>query len=303
MADDEDPPWRAPEEHVHFGDVFKAPWLLDIFVRGDARLLGGDELAGNLVVKLGKWMKVDLPAEPIDLYSPSFAPKEADRYALAHASYLPDAETHHAILVSDSCLAATALVQGRVKRSVFGRLLFAPVREVTDETYEKLSSANVDFGRMPLPAHNELPANSVAELRQCFMVDAVHLKEHTKDRVLACTERLAETLEARWTAYVSRRGPVAYERSTFKLAYLYAGGKEPGDAELGVTDTIADVLDAAWVLEGAALENVSASEEAVRFGEADATEQASQRTDDLVSRLRELAELAVTSADALEGRG
>jgi hypothetical protein len=297
----EDALWREPEEHVLFGDVFEASWLLDIFVRDDTQLIGGGELAGNLVVKLGRWMNADLPAEAVGLYSSAFPPKEADRYALAHASYLPDVDIHHAILVSDSCLAATALVQGRTKRSVSGRLLFAPVRGATAQDHEKLDN-EADFGRLPLPAHEALPEHPVAELRQCFMVDAVHLKPHTDARVLACTEELGETLEAHWNAYAARRGPVAYERNTLKLAYLLAGGRPPEEADEAVTDTIAEVLDSAWALEGAGLEAVSASEEAVRFDGEDAAAHAARRLDDLIARLRELTQLAANSADALASR-
>lgn len=301
MSAGEDALWREPEEHVLFGDVFKASWLLDIFVRDDTRLIGGGELPGNLVVKLGRWMNTDLLEQPIGLYSPSFPLKEADRYALAHASYLPDVDVHHAILISDSCLAATALVQGRAKRSVSGRLLFAPVRGATAEDYDKLNN-ELDFGRMPLPAHEALPEHPVAELRQCFMVDAVHLKSHTDARVLACAEELGENLEAHWNAYAARRGPVAYERNTLKLAYLLAGGQPPEEADEAVSDTIAEVLDSAWALEGAGLEAVSASEEAVRFDGGDATAHVAQRLDDLIARLREVAELAANAADALSSR-
>jgi hypothetical protein len=301
VSADESALWRAPEEHVLFGDVFEASWLLDILVRDDTQLIGGGELAGHLVAKLGKWMHADLPAEPVDLYSAMFPLKEADRYALAHASYLPDTDSHCAILVSDSCLAATALVQGRAKRSVSGRLLFAPVRGATAEDYNKLQN-DVDFGRLPLPAHESLPAHPVAELRQCFMVDAIHLKAHTDARVLACTEELGETLEAHWTAYAARRGPVAYERNTLKLAYLLAGGRQPEQADEEVADTIAEVLDCAWALEGAGLEDVSASEEAVRLDGADAARHAAERLDDIIDRLHELAELATQSAQALATR-
>lgn len=301
MAHEEDAPWGVPHEQVRFGDVFKASWLLDVFVRDDTQLIGGGRLAGNQVVKLAKWMNADLPAEPVDLYSPSFTLRQADRYALAHASYLPHTQDHHAILVSDSCLAATALVQGRDKRSVSGRLLFAPVRGTSAEDHKKLTQAS-DFGRLTLPGHDQLPEHPVAELRQCFMVDAVRLSAHTDDRVLACSQELGETLEAQWNAYATRRGPIAYERNTLKLAYLLAGGQQPDDAELEVTDTIAAVLDSAWALEGAGLEDVSASEEAVRFDGENAGQHAAQRLDDLIARLRELAVLATESADALERR-
>jgi hypothetical protein len=153
-----------------------------------------------------------------------------------------------------------------------------------------------------LPAHKALPEHPVAELRQCFMIDAVHLKAHVRARVLACAEELAETLEARWSAYAARRGPVAYERNTLKLAYLLAGGQAPAEADEAVSDTIAEVLDCAWALEGAGLEEVSASEEAVRLEGEDAARHSTQRLDDLIERLRVLSELAARSADTLATR-
>lgn len=300
-ARDEDSPWREPEERVLFGDVFAAPWLLDLFVRDDTALIGGGELPENLVPKLGNWMGVQLPAEAVGLYSPAFPPKEKDRYALAHASFLPDAEVHHALLVSDSCLTATSLVQRRVKRSVSGRLLFAPVRSVPQEEWDRLQ-AEADYGRFPLPPSETLPPRAVAELRQCFMVDAVHVKAHADARILGCEAELAEGLEAQWNAYAARRGPVAYERNALKLAYLLAGGKQPTASDEVVTDTIAEVLDCAWVLEGADLEDVSEAEEAVRLGDARAEDFTHELLDGLIARLRELSELAARSAAALAER-
>lgn len=77
------------------------------------------------------------------------------------------------------------------------------------------------------------------------MVDAVHLEAHTGARVLACTERLAESLEAHWNAYATRRGPVAYERNALKLAYLLAGGQRPEEADEAVTEPVGE--RSAWM--------------------------------------------------------
>jgi hypothetical protein len=293
--------WREPVEHVLFGDVFVAPWLLDLFVRDDTALIGGGELPENLVPKLGKWMGTQLPPEAIGLYSPVFPPKDADRYALAHASFLPDVDAHHAILVSDSCLTATSLVQGRAKRSVSGRLLFAPVRGVPEADWHKLQQ-EADYGRFPLPASQVLPAFAVAELRQCFMVDAVHVKAHVQLRVLACGGELAEDLEAQWNAYAARRGPVAYERNALKLAFLLAGGELPTEDDEAVTDTIAEVLDCAWALEGGNLEDTAEAEEAVRLGGERAEDRTPELLDGLITRLRQLSALAGRAADTLDSR-
>ena len=295
-------PWREPEEHVLFGDVFAAPWLLDLFVREDAALIGGGKVPASLAPKLGKWMGVQLPAAAIEIYSQAFTAKEQDRYAVAHASFLPDASTHYAILVSDSCLAATSLVQGREKRSVSGRLLFAPVRGIPDAEWDALEGG-ADFGRFRLPPSDELPERAVVEVRQCFMVDAVHVKRHINTRVCACGPELAKELEAQWNAYAARRGPIAYERNALKLAYLLAGGQQSAPADEAIADTVAATLDCAWALEGADLENVSEAEEAVRLGGEQAEAHMPQLRGDLIARLRELSKLAETSADALASTG
>lgn len=295
------PFYADPGPEVRFGDVFEAPFLLDLFARADTTLMGGGTVAPNLSPKVGAWMGTTLPQEALDLYSPRFTPKEANRFALAHATFLPNEDLHRAVLVSDSCLAATALAQGRQKRSVGGRLLFAPLGTVEEERWQKLAD-DPDFERFPLLPDDRLPDFSVAELRHCFMVDARDVSEHTDARIASPTSGLAEELEVHWNAYATRRGPRAYERNVLKLGFLLAGGTQPEEAQERVGDAIAEVLDCAWALESADLEAVSEAEELVRHADGDAN----QLTPDLVARLgdtlRRLAGLASDAADQLDAR-
>ncbi len=80
---------------------------------------------------------------------------------------------------------------------------------------------------------------------------------HVDERVLSCDAELADGLETQCNAYTARRGPVGYERNALELGYLLAGGKQPAVSDEAVTGTVAEVLDCAWVLEDADLEDVS----------------------------------------------
>lgn len=294
----EGPHYAGPQQDVAFGDIFAASFLRDIFVREDTVLMGGGPLPPTLAPKVGKWMGAELEQGSIDLYSPALPPKPETRYALGHASFR-EGETHRAILLSDSCLTATALAQGRQQRSVGGRLLFAPLTVVDEDTWHELIETE-DFERFPLPADDRFPAFSVAELGSCFMVDARDVKRHMGSRVASLGTPLAAELEVQWSAYATRRGPRAYGRNTLKLASLISGGGQPGDKELSAADALADALDLALLLEGSDLEDVSEADEAVRFADGDAATLTPPLLDRMVEHLRELAELATGAAEELD---
>jgi hypothetical protein len=294
----EGPHYRDHEDDVVFGDIFEAEFLRDIFVREDTTLMGGGLLPGHLGRKVGVWMNAELGQEDIDLFSPAFQPKQETRFALAHASFLPDAQAHQAILVSDSCVTATALAQGREGRRVAGRLLFAPLSSVSAEQWQGLVETE-DFERFPLPDDERLPAGSVAEFSDCFMVDARDIKKHVDSRVASLSRPLVGELAVHWTAYSTRRGPRAYERNTLKLAWLLSGGGRPTAEAENAADAIAGALDLAFELEGSDLEDVSAAEESVRLAGGNASELTPPLTKRLVDRLHELAQLANTAADEL----
>lgn len=295
----DEPGYQQPADDVGFGDIFSAHFLLDLFAREDTTLLGGGTLPANLTPKLGKWLGGELDAEEAVVLSVRLPPKQTDRYALAHASLGPP-EPRLAILVSDSCLAATALAQGRQKRSPSGRLLFAPVNPVDEETWQPLVD-NIDFERMALPPIEGVDGHLVAELRHVFMVDAVHLHRHLELRVASCNAALAESLEEYWNGYATRRGPLSYERNLLKLAWLLSGaqGDHIQEQMQQRVDLLAAALDLAWQLEGADLEDISDVEETVRVSGANVAEDLPAVRDTLIGRLEELAQAAAEAAHAL----
>jgi hypothetical protein len=295
------PYYTDPVGDVLFGDIFESAFFLDLFARADTVFMGGGAVPPHLVPKLGSWMNEKLEEGDLDLFSPGFTPKQANRYALGHASFFPDADAHRAILISDSCLAATALAQGRQKRSVSGRLLFAPVRGVEQAVWEGLAE-DVDFERFPLPPDDRLPQHSVVEFRHSFMVEARAIKDHSGARTASLTPELTEELEAHWAAYSTRRGPRAYERNTFKLAVLLAGGERPEEADEMVGDAIAAVLDLAWSLEGSELEDVSDAEQAVRLMGDNPGELSPPLLERVEQRLRGLARAAQQAAEGVAAR-
>lgn len=302
MAQPDDEPGYGPvTEQVTFGDIFKAPFFLDIFVRSDAALLGGGVLPMHLAPKFGKWLGQDIAAGEMAVLSDRLTPKESDRYALAHASFGPVGEPRAAILVSDSCLAATALAQGRSSRTPGGRLLFAPIGTVESDRWQELQD-DIDFERMPLPPHDELGEYPVAELRNAFPVAAQDLVDQLNTRILACNLALEGQLEDYWGAYARRRGPLAYERNLLKLAWLLDGAPSgnPSEDTTNMTDAIAEVLDLAGAIEGNDLEDVSDADERVRFADADPTEETPKLVERIVGNLRDLALAATTAADELE---
>lgn len=94
---------QAAENEVIIRDMFSAEFLLDIFARADTTLLGGGTLPANLTPKLGKWLGGELAAEEAVVLSDRQLPKQADRFALAHASLGP-AQPRLAILVPTAAL-------------------------------------------------------------------------------------------------------------------------------------------------------------------------------------------------------
>jgi hypothetical protein len=297
----EGPHYADPATDVVFGDIFEAPFLRDVYVRDSTALMGGGTLRANLALRLGKWMGEQLPEEDIGLYSRALTPKPGARFALAQATFLPADETPRAILISDSCLTATALVQGRTKRSVGGRLLFAPLSVVEPEQWDMLVRSE-DFARFPLPVDERLPECRVAELGSCFMVDARDVKEHVHNRIVSLSAPLAEELEMHWSAYAARLGPRAYGRNTLKLASLLSGGGKPGDDEQDLADAVADVLDLARFIEAQDLEDVSAAEEDVRLSGGDAAQLTPPLVENIIEHLRELSDQAAAAADCLSAR-
>jgi hypothetical protein len=295
------PPYRPPGEKIRFGDIFEADFMIDLFAREDAVYLGGGRLEGEkLIQKLSKWLSTELPAvEAAGLYSALFAGAGSSGLALAHASPGLAEAPRRAILLSDTCAALTALAQDREGRSPSGRLLFASVRDVGEQTWERLRELEwPDYGRCPLPACAGFE-HQVAELRHLFMVDARRLVEHLGRRIGTLGEEDAQNLEDHWGACSLRRGPIAFERNAQKLAVLLAGGEESTAREERVADAIAEVLERALQIEAGDFEAVSDAVEKMEIEGISAGDLRPSITTELEQHLRQLAGAAGTAADEL----
>ena len=285
--------WTTPATDAFFGDVFQADFLLDTYVRSGAAPLGRGQLSATQAAKLARLTGV--ASGNVAIYSPSFGGDEG--LALTRAS----AVSGTAMLVSDSCAVATALAQGREKRSVAGRLLFAPVVVAPDPRQWQRLAETVDFGRMAMEPHDGWPEGAIVELRYCFMADARDIKLNLAKRLATLTPDGADEVAARWSAFSTRRGPHAYELSTTKLAHVLAAPGTGGvtDEHFAAGDAVAEALDAAWTLEGGALEEVVDCYAALGEGEAPPAD-ADQALDVVVAKLRDLAALATQAADAVQ---
>jgi hypothetical protein len=190
------------------------------------------------------------PGDAVPMYTPALPQLAESFHVLAFGgATMKRGVPLRAILLSDDCAIDTALGEERGRRAQ-GRLLFAPIVPAKDSEVTKLEERPV-FGRFPLPMHAKLFDGGIAELRDCFMVDARDVR--TKDRRVTLTTEAAEDLEAAWDACVLRRGPHAVAHNVAKLAAALAGEDGDPEEQAGVVEMIERTLVTAWRLEGGLL--------------------------------------------------
>jgi hypothetical protein len=246
--------YRDPaEDPVSFGDIFEGPHLIDVHAKLETRPLGGGDTPRVTTERILKKFNRPLTGSDaeVPIYSPALPPLKMSFHALAFGGErMKEDGPLQAIMLSDSCAIDTALGKERDRRPQ-GRLLFAPIVRATEAQITKLEETGV-FGRFSLPAADQPPfTGGVAELRDCFMVDARDVS--AKDRVLALTDDAADDLEAVWDACALRRGPHAVAHNVAKLARALAGdGGNPED-EAEKVEVIIEALTVAWRLEGGVL--------------------------------------------------
>jgi hypothetical protein len=284
--------YRDPDEDpISFGDIFEGEHLIDVHAKLETRPLGGGDTPRITTERILKKFNRDLTGsgDPVPVYSPALPPLKESFHALAFGGdRMKDDGPLRAILISDSCIVDTALGGERGRRPQ-GRLLFAPVVTATEAQITKLQERRV-FGRFPLPKDTELHFDGgVAELRDCFMVDARDVR--ASDRILTLSDEAAEDLEAAWDASAMRRGPHVVEHNVAKLARSLAGDEDVSDADVEVVETIAQTLIAAWRLEGGLLRAA-----------ADAQEPDAEALQQIVAELKELEESARLAHERLARR-
>jgi hypothetical protein len=285
--------YRDPgEDPISFGDIFEGEHLIDVHAKLETRPLGGGDTPRITTERILKKFNRDLISsdDPVPVYSPALPPLKESFHALAFGGdRIKDNGPLRAILISDSCIVDTALGGERGRRPQ-GRLLFAPVVNATDAQITKLQERRV-FGRFPLPKDTDLHFDGgVAELRDCFMVDARDVR--ATDRIITLSDEAAEDLEAAWDVSAMRRGPHVVEHNVTKLARSLAGGDEDvSDADVEAVEMIAQTLIAAWRLEGGLLRAA-----------ADAQEPDAEALHQMVAELKDLEESARLAHERLTGR-
>lgn len=238
--------YQPPRSYVRFGDVFDAPHLIATYLRADAVDLGTADLPATLAPKVGKKLGLQLPEEPLRLYSPLLRKREQEDFVLAHG------KRERAILLTDNCTIATIFGYDRDKPRGTGVLMFAPVRDEPDQI-DKVATAR-PFSRFALekaPFFN----GGIVDFRRIFMVDARDIDPDT--RIASLGDELAEELEASLSAYAVRRGPNVVDRNAAKLVGLLklSGVNEP--TAQSTAAHVADALGVAWRLEGGPLEDAA----------------------------------------------
>ena len=225
---------------LSFGDVCRADFLHDVFVREDAHLLSRETTTAEFARKRG-WGDT-----PISYFIPLEA--SSDGLVLAHGSRVP-----LAICLSDDC--AIESVFGRGERPTGGRLLFAPLDVATADDIKALRAAP-SYGRFELAADETVSESHIAALRRCFMVDARALEPLLGTLVAySTTDDTRDALASQWAGYACRRGPLVVEDNLEKFAELMlAHGLEEADA-IRLGNSLAAVAGAAWGYEGGGLES------------------------------------------------
>ncbi len=252
--------YRDPgEDPISFGDIFEGKHFIDVHAKLETRPLGGGDTPRVTTERILKKFNRPLTgtAEAVPIYSPALPPLKENFHALAFGGERMKGDGPlRAILLSDSCTVDTALGTERGRRPQ-GRLLFAPVLPATEAQIVKLEERRV-FGRFPLPKDKEREFDGgVAELRDCFMVDARDVCPN--DRILTLSGEAAEDLEAAWDACAMRRGPHVVEHNVTKLASLLANDEGVSDDDIEAVEMIAQTLVTAWRLEGGLLRAVADS--------------------------------------------
>jgi hypothetical protein len=254
-------------DQVSFGDIFRADFLHDIFLRADAVQLG----VRTAPAKHGGGL----------IYGNQFASNRP--YVLAHGA------PFRSILISDSCLVDTVLGQDRGEEAEpRGRLLFAPITE------QAAAEGQMSAGRFRLPAWRDRLAAGIAELRRCFMVDARDVAGNVDRRVAGLADESSAQLEVRWNAYAARRGPEAGTRKAEKAAELIdrLSVAESDASREEVGKALATALWMSWRLEGEYLEAAATAFDEGREG--------LDEINDLAEALIEMAQKSETAASVIQ---
>jgi hypothetical protein len=248
-----------------FGDVIEADWLFDLYLREQSEALTAITERGNLTRytptaranerQAGKDYAIGFATDEARFESPAADPG----FALGFGN------RRKAVVLSDECEAPKVLARG-------GRLLVASIVPwpTNPEEAAALVGANTSsWRRYPLP--EETPwLGGVIDFSRHVGVWHAAIPHATISFEMTGEEQ--ELLKIAWTAYSSRLGPIVGADGVRKLIEMLHGGgddgkranREPTELTPEEKDAIArfeDLCDAAYILEGPVLDQVSAAHE------------------------------------------
>jgi len=264
--------YEEPGADIGFGDIFRAEWFFDAYIRRDAVPLVAFTAKGGMRA----WRQA--------------APSHERDYLFAHG------QQREAVLLSDDCEVETIMRRGGRRRLIFAAIERLPV----SETQAKKALATRAFRRFPLPPYETFVGGTV-EFQQLFGVGPDAISGNGKDpRLLRLDADMRLHCEMRWNAYATRRGPLTHIDNAEKLARLLTAdgdsarlerlkaGEDDADAShLDVAKAIADALGTAWEIEGATLNDVAEA-----YERSDPPEEAMRRTSEQLQQLAARAQRA-----------
>lgn len=249
-------------DQLRFGDVIKASWLYDIYLRPDAVALQADRVVGGriqtfLVRGAAPRTQLQPPNDAIAVTADFDEP-----WALAFGGL------RGAIVLTDDCELETLYgrtVEGEAeRRPPRGRILFAAVESAPEDRIKAVKAGNVS--NFPLLADGSFPkfTGGIADLGRTFTVSTQSILARPEfERLVSLDADARSALSQRWDAFAARHGPLIAAQMSTTMAKLFdANGDRDRMAELlplaaapredmaAMARGVRSALTSSWTLEG-----------------------------------------------------
>jgi hypothetical protein len=286
---------------LRFGDVFRAEWLFDSYIRADSAAMSKKQFPGG---QIGWIMR---PQAPVG---------DQDHQIMAQATMDPEdvlltmGHERMAIVLTDDCEIASLTGDREDGWRPHGRILMGAVRKLDDKPRDDL-----ELGVHPLPVDVALGfPGGLVDFNRLFEVQTKSLLDASDQKTLSLDDEDRYTLGERFAGHLLRQGAFAAGVNARKLARLLTAGDDIdlleqlstdannwGDPEIAArTQTLVDVASEAWWL-GRLSDKVDTYAEELHKGKlAEFDEAQAQLRQLYATSLRALIEKATASLEALE---
>jgi len=286
---------------LRFGDVFRAEWLFDSYLRSDSAAMSKKHFPGGQI----GW--VTRPQAPAG---------DQDHEIMAQATMDPDdvvltvGHERMAIVLSDDCEIATLTGNREKGWPPRGRVLMGAVRKLDEKRRDDL-----DLGIHTLPADDAFGfPGGLVDFNRLFEVQTKSLLDAGEQKAVSLEDEDRYTLGERFAGHLLRQGAFAAGVNARKLARLLTATDDTeilerlssdadnwGDPEVAArTQTLVDVASEAWWL-GHLSDQVDDYAERLHKGEiTDGDEARAQLLGLYVTSLRAMIEKASASLEALQ---